>query len=82
MLFAQMSFAYEPLVSSRGTTAVIDGDCVLLTTLRHTLVPPPLCTSRVQLSAVATCIGIRDHGQSEVTSPFWQHLQRIYEDLP
>ena len=63
---AQVTFTYEPTVSIRGSTAVIDGCRLLLTPLRHSVVPPPMCTCTVQLPAVATCVAFRDLGSDEV----------------
>ena len=61
-----MEFSPAACVSSLGTAAVIDGSQILLTPLRHTVIPPPLAAAVVQTSqrvsdapAVA-CMALRD----------------------
>ena len=42
---------WETTVSDRGTCAVIDGDCLMLTPMFRTPVPPPMCAAKVVFSA-------------------------------
>ncbi|KXZ43844.1 hypothetical protein GPECTOR_79g123 [Gonium pectorale] len=57
-LYEQVSLAWDVCVSARGTAAVVDGSAVLLTPLRHGLVPPPMCAARVALPEAAVDVAI------------------------
>ena len=46
----QVEFGPTVCVSSLGTAAVVDGSQILLTPLRHTVIPPPLAAAVVQTS--------------------------------
>lgn len=62
----QVHFRLAGCVSERGTAAAIDGRRLLLTPLRHALVPPPLCAAELRVPAPACCIALRDHSSAEV----------------
>lgn len=49
--FLTLAFGQAPAVSHLGTAAVVDGSHVLITPLRHALVPPPMCAVRVVCEA-------------------------------
>lgn len=57
---------YEPDSSARGSVAVVNGTSLLLTPLRHSLVPPSMSSGRIQLPSVAACLSFRNLGPSEV----------------
>ncbi|GFR43051.1 hypothetical protein Agub_g4057, partial [Astrephomene gubernaculifera] len=58
-LYEQIGLVWDTCVSERGTAVVVDGRRLLLTPLRHGLVPPPMCAAGVALpeAAVDVCIG-------------------------
>ena len=62
----QIDFVREVSVSRRGTAAVVDGARLLLTPLRHTLVPPPMCAVTARSNAPVTSVAFCDHGPCEV----------------
>ncbi|PNG99531.1 hypothetical protein TSOC_014688, partial [Tetrabaena socialis] len=57
-LYEQVCLAWDTCVSERGTAVVVDGRRLLLTPLRHGLLPPPMCAAYVELpeAAVDVCI--------------------------
>ncbi len=61
-----MQFSQRPSVSRRGTAAVIDGDRVLLTPLRHVVVPPPMAAVTARVSAPVEHLAFCDAGHAEV----------------
>lgn len=69
----QLEFEWEALVSQRGTAAVVDGRRLLLTPLRHTLVPPPMCAAPVRCSGPVACAALCDFGDAEV-GPAWSNI--------
>jgi len=54
-----VSFTWECCVSFLGTAAVIDGTSVLLTPLRQSIVPPPLCAAAVACPAPVVAAALR-----------------------
>lgn len=67
----QVGFAWEPSVSARGTAAVVDGCCLMLTPLRLSVLPPPLCSLQAVLPSPISLLAFCDHGPSEVPpTPF------------
>ena len=62
----QLQFGREATVSALGTAVVVDGAALLLTPLRHTVVPPPLCAAAAALPAPVTCLALRSFGECEV----------------
>ena len=54
-----ISFAWEPTVSSYGTAAVIDGATVLLTPFRECIVPPPMSATSVLCPAPVVAVALR-----------------------
>ena len=52
--------------SQNGTAAVVDGSKLLVTPLRTSAVPPPLCAVVLEASAPILCIGHRQGTPSEV----------------
>ena len=77
-LHVQATYAYEATVSRRGSAMVIDGHRLLLTPLRHTVVPPPMSTLQIQLPAVTTTLAFRDLGDSEVSMCQYQTVARCF----
>lgn len=66
----RVTLATHTDVSFLGSVAVIEGDRVLVTPLRHGVLPPPLAAARVQLPAAANCVAWAQHHGCEVRS-FW-----------
>ncbi|KAL4420046.1 hypothetical protein ABPG77_007485 [Micractinium sp. CCAP 211/92] len=64
-LYQQLQFSRQPTVSRRGTAVVVDGSTLLLTPLRHTVVPPPMCAAAAALPAPVSCLAVRDFGEDE-----------------
>ncbi|KAH7624735.1 putative Elongator complex protein 1 [Nannochloris sp. 'desiccata'] len=60
-----LSFTWECCVSSLGTAAVIDGSSVLLTPLRQSIVPPPLCAAPVACPAPVVVAALRQCCEDE-----------------
>jgi elongator complex protein 1 len=60
-----ISFTWESCVSSYGTAAVVDGSSVLLTPLRQSIVPPPLCAAAVACPAPVVVAALRQCGEDE-----------------
>ena len=74
-MIPQLRFGREATVSARGTAVVVDGAALLLTPLRHTVVPPPLCAVAAALPAPVTCLALRDCGECEVgAAPAGSHV--------
>ena len=65
-MHAQVDFSYEPTVSARGTAAVVDGRRLMLTPLRLSVLPPPLCSVQALLPAPISHVAFCDHGSCEV----------------
>ncbi|GIL71049.1 hypothetical protein Vretimale_4117 [Volvox reticuliferus] len=57
-LFETVGLAWDTCISERGTAVVVDGQGLLLTPLRHGLVPPPMCAARVALPEAAVDVSI------------------------
>ena len=70
---AQMHLSQQPAVSCRGTAAVIDGDKLLLTPLRHVVIPPPLAAVTARTSAPVDRLAFCDVGDAEVSRPHASH---------
>lgn len=73
-------------MSARGTAIVVDGASLLLTPLRHTVVPPPLCAATAVLPAASACVAIRDCGEGEAVAAVLSDgsialLQSVEDDL-
>lgn len=62
---AASTFVWAPCTSALGTAAVVDGAAVLLTPLRESIVPPPLCAAAVALPAPPLAIALRSHSTTE-----------------
>ena len=62
----QVEFGLAACVSNRGTAAVIDGARILVTPLRTSVVPPPMCAAQLNLPAAARCVAFCDFGSAEV----------------
>ncbi|KAK9785260.1 hypothetical protein WJX73_010410 [Symbiochloris irregularis] len=60
-----MTVSQAPAVSTRGTAVVTDGKSLLLTPLRHTLAPPPMCAVTANLAAVPVCTALCNWGDAE-----------------
>jgi len=60
-----VSFSWECCVSSLGTAAVVDGTSVLLTPLRQSIVPPPLCAAAVACPAPVVVVALRQCCEDE-----------------
>ena len=54
-----LSFTWECCVSALGTAAVVDGPSVLLTPMRQSIVPPPLCAAAVACPAPVVAVALR-----------------------
>lgn len=63
---SQINFVRQPIVSERGTAAVIDGCRLLLTPLRHTVIPPPMCAVTAHAAAPITALAFCNDGPCEV----------------
>jgi len=50
---------WETTTSDRGTCAVIDGDVVMLTPMRRTPVPPPMCAAKAVFSAPVVAVAFQ-----------------------
>lgn len=59
------SFVWDTCTSALGTVAVVDGNSVLLTPLRLTIVPPPMSAVAVALPAPAVAVALRQHSEDE-----------------
>ncbi|EFJ51885.1 hypothetical protein VOLCADRAFT_87528, partial [Volvox carteri f. nagariensis] len=57
-VYETVGVAWDTCVSERGTAVVVDGRGLLLTPLRHGLVPPPMCAARVDLPEAAVDVAI------------------------
>ncbi|KAG2485392.1 hypothetical protein HYH03_015878 [Edaphochlamys debaryana] len=53
-----LRLGWDVASSARGTAAVVDGCRVLLTPLRHGLVPPPMCAAAVELPEAAVDVSV------------------------
>ena len=62
-----MHFGQHPAVSRRGTVAVVDGDKLLLTPLRHVVVPPPMAAVTAHTSAPVDRVAFCDSADVEVS---------------
>ena len=62
----QVRIALHSSTSQNGTAAVVDGSKLLVTPLRTSAVPPPLCAVVLEASAPILCIGHRQGTPSEV----------------
>ena len=58
--------ALHSSTSQYGTAAVVDGSKLLVTPLRTSAVPPPLCAVVLEASAPILCIGHTQGTPSEV----------------
>ncbi|KAL4852847.1 Elongator complex protein 1 [Chlorella vulgaris] len=63
--YQQLQFSRQADVSGRGTAVVVDGASLLLTPLRHTVVPPPMCAVTASLPAPVACLAIQDGEERE-----------------
>ena len=70
----QIDLARQPIVSERGTAAVTDGGRLLLTPLRHTVVPPPMCVVTARATAPISALAFCNSGPCEVRH-HCSHLQ-------
>ncbi|KAL6756676.1 hypothetical protein V8C86DRAFT_49237 [Haematococcus lacustris] len=55
---SRLQWVWRVQGSEQGTVAVVDGARLLLTTLRHSLVPPPLCSLALSLPAPAAALAL------------------------
>lgn len=83
--YEQLQLMWDVTTSDRGTCVVVDGSHVLLTPLRHAMVPPPMCAARAVLpaSVVAACVSStcvrEDEAVAAVTSDGRVALLRCVE---
>ena len=64
-------------MSELGTAAVIDGCHLLITPLRHVVVPPPLCAVTADFDSPIQSLAFLNGHESEVSWPFSLRLQAI-----
>ncbi|CAK0773220.1 hypothetical protein CVIRNUC_004042 [Coccomyxa viridis] len=64
-LCSEVRIALHSSTSQNGTAAVVDGSKLLVTPLRTSAVPPPLCAVVLEASAPILCIGHRQGAPSE-----------------
>ena len=62
----QVRIALHSSTSQNGTAAVVDGSKLLVTPLRTSAVPPPLCAVVLEASAPILCVSHRQGTPSEV----------------
>lgn len=53
-----MAHGAQVHVSELGTCVVVDGDALLLTPLRHSVVPPPMCAARARLPRPVAALAV------------------------
>jgi hypothetical protein len=73
-------------VSAKGTAVVVDGRRLLMTPLRHALVPPPMCAAAAELPAPAVALALGDAGSCEALAALMSDgrlalLRSVEEDL-
>ena len=56
-------------VSELGTAAVVDGCQLLITPLRHMVVPPPLCAVTADFGSPIQSLAFLNGHESEVSRP-------------
>jgi hypothetical protein len=76
----------RPQVSAKGTAAVVDGPRLLLTPLRHSLVPPPMCAAAAELPAPVAALALGESGSCEALAALMSDgrlalLRAVEEDL-
>jgi elongator complex protein 1 len=60
-----LTFLWDICASDCGTTVVVDGGQLLMTTLRHAVVPPPMSSVRASLPGPAACVAVSSSGVSQ-----------------
>ena len=59
LIISRIKFAWNYNVSSQGTMGVVDGASILVTPMRHCIMPPPLCALEVVCKAPVIAISFR-----------------------